>query len=74
MGEGQLYGGGDVLDGRAFAFGYVEITLDSRGFWLFRVKSSEGGVPHWRFPSFGAIGYRTPEDAYAGAVRAMTRE
>lgn len=71
---GELYGGGDVLDSRTFAFGEVELTKDSRGLWLFRVKVAKGGVPHWRFPEFGAIGYRTKEQAYAGAERAMTRE
>ena len=69
-----IYGGGDVLESRSFAFGEVELTRDSRGLWLFRVKVAKGGVPHWRFPEFGAIGYRTTKQDYEGDERAMDGE
>ena len=65
----NLYGGGEVLQSRETSPGFVvELTQDSRGLWLYRVK--RGGVPHWRYAEWSALGYRKPADAYAAVERA----
>lgn len=64
-----LYGGGDVLQSKTMPCGVVELTQDSRGLWLYRVRS-ESGVPHWRYAKWSALGYRKPDDAYAAVERA----
>ncbi len=63
-----LYGGGDVLATKEMDCGTVELTQDSRGLWLYRVK--RGGVPHWRYAEWSALGYRTQAAAYDAVARA----
>jgi hypothetical protein len=53
----------EPMDSRADDFGTVEVTLDSRLFWLWRCRDVAA------FQDWSAIGYRTRQDAFDAAAR-----
>lgn len=53
----------EPIKSRMYDFGLVELTLDSRGFWLWRIPDAGPALRE-----FSALGYRTPDDAYRAAA------
>jgi len=64
----------DALATRPFAFEthdlVAELTMDSRGFWLWRARHK--AASNALFPAYSAIGYFTQDQAFAAAERAIT--